>query len=136
LLGKIVENVVADKYDWFTAQRRTMARERPLPPDTILNLDPPASKQKTPSQISHEHEQEAWLRLGIELLDPSEREVIILYHWEEQSFIQIGKMLGISDVGARKRYIKASFRLDEIIRELRSGEIDAALGRSSSQGRP
>jgi hypothetical protein len=31
LLARIVENVLRDKHDWFTAQRREIARQRPLP---------------------------------------------------------------------------------------------------------
>jgi RNA polymerase sigma-70 factor (ECF subfamily) len=128
LLGKIVENVICDKYAWFTAQRRNMARERPLPPDSMLMLDPPQSRQKTPSKVTQQQEQEAWARLGLELLEPRDREVVILHHWEDLSFSQIGKMLEISKVAARKRYIQASYRLLGKIRALQSGRIEAALG--------
>ena len=41
LLLKIVENVLCKKYRWFTARRREIARERPLPSDTVLRLDLP-----------------------------------------------------------------------------------------------
>lgn len=128
LLCKIIENAVCDKYAWFTAQRRDMAKERPLPPDTLLNLDPPRGRQETPSRIVQRQEQEAWARLGIELLNPDEREVIILRKWKELTFQDIGDHLGLSKEGARKRYFRALNNLIETVRNLQSGEIEAAIG--------
>lgn len=132
LLGKIVENVICDKYAWFMAKRRDMARERPLPPDSTLNLDPPEERQETPSQIVYQHEQEAWTRLGLELLDPRDREAIILHHWESLSFSEMGKLLGISKVAARKRYIQATYRMINRVSALKSGRLDDALGEDCS----
>lgn len=128
LLGRIIENVIRDKYDWFTACRRNISNERPLPPDTILNLDPPKGRQETPSQIVQKQDEEAWLRLGLELLEPKEREVIVLHHWEHLSFIKIGKMLGVSKVAARKRYMRALNLLIDVVESLKSGKLDTLLG--------
>jgi RNA polymerase sigma factor (sigma-70 family) len=127
LLSRIIENVIRDRYAWFTARRRNIARERPLAPDTVLNLDPPQGKPKSPSQIVANQEEEAWTRLGMELLDPREREVIILHHWEDMSFMKIGKMLGMSKVGARKRYIRALTLLVETVEALQGGRLDSVL---------
>lgn len=127
LLCRIIENVIRDKYDWFTACRRNIAIERPLPPDTILNLDPPKGKQDTPSQIMQRKDEEAWLRLGLELLAPEERKVIVLHHWEHLSFIKIGKILGISKVAARKRYLKALNLLIGTVESIKSGNLDSVL---------
>ena len=62
LLAKIVENVLCNKYHWFIARRREIARERPLPSDTVLNLDPPRHAVDSPSMAADKHEQEAWVR--------------------------------------------------------------------------
>ena len=128
LLCRIVENVIRDKYDWFTACRRSVARERPLPPDTILKLDPPRGRQATPSQIVQKQEEEAWLRLGLELLAPEERELIVLHHWEDLSFNKIGALLGISKDAARLRFIRALHLLIETVESLKSGRLDTVLG--------
>jgi len=128
LLCKIVENVIRDKYDWFTACRRNLAKERPLPSDTILILDPTRSSQDTPSQIVQKHEEEAWLRLGLELLDPEKRQVIVLHHWEDMSFIKIGALLGISKDAARMRFVKALHLLNENVESIKKGGIEAVLG--------
>lgn len=129
LLCRIIENVIRDRYSWFTARRRNIAMERPLAPDTILNLDPPRrSHPKSPSQLAMKQEEEAWARLGLELLEPRKREVIILHHWEDLSFSQIGKFLGISKIGARKRYISALTLLVETVDALKSGRLESVLG--------
>jgi RNA polymerase sigma-70 factor (ECF subfamily) len=127
LLCRIVENVLRDKYDWFTAKRRSIAAERPLPADTVLNLDPPHGGVETPSQIVQQHEQEAWVRLGLELLEPESRQIIILREWEELSFTEVGRKIGTSRDTARRRYMEAIFQLMNKVRELRSGELDRAL---------
>lgn len=127
LLCKIVENVVCNKYDWFTARRRDLSRERPLPPDSILDLDPPEGKPETPSKIIQKQEEEAWARLGLELLEPKDREVIILRQWEDLSFTAIGKMLDLSKAGARKRYFKALNVLIKIVESLQRGQLNSIL---------
>ena len=42
--------------------------------------------------------------------------------------MKIGKLLGISKVGARKRYVRAMTILVETVEALKSGRIDAVLG--------
>ncbi|MFH1999770.1 MAG: RNA polymerase sigma factor [Planctomycetota bacterium] len=133
LLYRIVENTIKDQHAWFTAQRRAIAKERPLPPDTMLNLDPPAGRQETPSQIVQQHEDEAWARLGLELLDADERKVIILHYWRDLSFHKIAEKLGISKSGAYQRYLHAMCNLVEKIQALQSGRIDEALGQDFSE---
>lgn len=128
LLCRIIENVVCDQYDWFTAHRRSMARERPLPRDTVLNLDPPQGRVDTPSQIVQQQEDEAWLRLGLELLEPKNREVIILHKWEGRSFSQIAEKLGIAKSVARRRYLRSIDLLIETINELQAGRLEAVIG--------
>jgi len=127
LLARIVENVIRDKYDWFTALRRTVAKERPLPPDTVLNLAPSAGSGQTPSQIVHKSEQEAWVRLGLELLDPDDRRVLILRDWDGLTYIEIGKQLDMSEFAARRRYLRSLGLLTKTVKYLRSGRIDEAL---------
>jgi len=127
LLMRIVENSLRNRHDWYTAQRRAMSRENPLLPDTVLYLDPPRDNVRTPSQSVALHEDEAWVRLGIELLDAEDREVIVLRQWEEKPFAEIGELLGISDNAARMRYNRAVGRLADKVLDLRQGDLEAAL---------
>lgn len=128
LLCRIVENVLCNMYDWFTAYRRAMARERPLPPDTLLNLDPPVGEVESPSRIARKQEREAWVRMGIELLGPEERQVILLRNWEGLSFAEIGERLGVSKGTARNRFLSALDKLQETSLALRTGGIESLIG--------
>src|SRR5262245_5246401 len=59
LLARIVVNVVRHKHEWFTARRRRLALERPLPTDSVLRLGSPGS----PSGFAEQAEREALVRL-------------------------------------------------------------------------
>jgi len=134
LLARIVENVLRDKHDWFTARRRRVSLERPLPTDTVLDLDSPLAARRTPSQACEQHEKEAWVRLGIELLDPNDREVIVLRQWENLPFDEIGERLDISANAARMRNERAVGRLGKVIGSLRRGHLDRLLEQEPEQG--
>lgn len=124
LLLKIVENVLCKKYHWFTARRRQIARERPLPSDTVLNLDFPRQANVSPSQEAQRNEEEAWVRLGIELVDPEDREILILKQWDGLSFDEIAEQLGISASAAQSRHYRAVKRLSKKISNLRRGDLE------------
>ena len=122
LLVRIVENTLRDKNDWFKAKRRTISRERPLPPDTILNLDPRHDPPGTPSAEVDSNERRAWIRLGMELSGSDDREVLVLRNWDRLSFSEIGEELGISEDAARMRHKRAMGRLAETVGRLRRGQ--------------
>lgn len=126
-LLRVVQNALHDKYDWFTARRRAISRERPLPSDTVLNLDPHQVSMRSPSQFVHQHDQEAWVRMGMELLEPDDREILILHQWDNLSFPEIGERLGISSNAARKRHKRAVLLLTKKIMVLRQGKLMDAL---------
>lgn len=123
ILMRIVENALHDKYDWFTTQRREIALERPLPSDTVLSLDPHHLRRATPSKSAERHEQEAWIRLGMELLDADDREVLVLRQWKKQSFPEIGDHLGMSPDAARMKYKRAVGKLGDQVGALRHGKL-------------
>jgi RNA polymerase sigma factor (sigma-70 family) len=127
LILKIVQNTLRNRVDRFTAKRRAVSRERPLPSDTILCLDSPHPSVKTPSQSAAGHEQEAWVRLGMEFVDDPTREVLVLRDWDRLTFGDIGRRLGISSEAARKRYHRAFTRLADKVLMLRRGELDKIL---------
>jgi RNA polymerase sigma factor (sigma-70 family) len=127
LLIRIVENSLRDKHDWFTARRRANARDKPLPSDTVLSLDPPVESVVTPTREAQVHEEEAWLRLGIELLDPEDRDLIVLRQWEGFSFADIGERLGVTEDAAWKRHNRAVSRLAKKVADLRHRRIGSIL---------
>jgi RNA polymerase sigma factor (sigma-70 family) len=131
LLLKVVKSALLNKYDWYTAKRRDIARDRPLPSDTILSLDPPRNEVRTPSMSADRHEREAWIRLGMEFLDIDDREVIVLHQWQGKSFVDIGKKLELSADAVRMRHNRAVNRLTMKVWELRQGNLENLLEEES-----
>lgn len=126
LLLKVVESTLHNKFRWFMARRREMARERPLPSDNVLSLD-----CGSPSKSAERHEREAWVRLGVELLDPDDKELVVLRNWDKKTFAEIGGHLEITENAARLRYNQAVHLLSKKIWELRSGNLAEALKSAS-----
>ncbi len=127
LLLKVVQNTLHNRYDWFTAKRRAISREQPLPSDSILSLDAPNQRMATPSKIADHNEREAWIRLGLEFLEPEDQELIVLRQWEDLSWIEIGEKLGLTKDAARMRYNRAVDHLSDKIWDLRNGNLDKVL---------
>ena len=55
-------------------------------------------------------------------MDPIDREVIALRHFEELSNVETAKVLGIEQPAASKRYIRAMARLGELMAEFKASE--------------
>ena len=134
LLATMVENVLRDRSDWHSAKRRTIARERPLPPDTVLHVDLPRERVETPTTAAHRNEQEAWVRLALELLEPDDRALVVMREMEGLPFREIASRLSISDDSAERRYKRAFQRLSFKVKALRRGDVADATA-SSSDGR-
>jgi len=134
LLLRIATNAMANTYKWLTAEKRKKLLEaRRLSSDTLLNLDSPAQKVRTPSSSVDLHEREAWVRLGIMLLDPQSQELLILHNWEKMPFTDIGRHLGITQEAARMRYNRAALRLSDIVLKLSNGLLDQVLEEAPPQ---
>ncbi|MBK8974662.1 MAG: sigma-70 family RNA polymerase sigma factor [Planctomycetes bacterium] len=131
LLLRVARNALCNRYDWFTARRRAIAQERPLPATTILNLSGASRSAVTPSHVAMRHESEAWVRLGMELLDPEERNLLVLRQWDDTPFAVIGEQLGITEDAARMRHKRAVVRLSECVWQLRTGRLDKLLAASA-----
>lgn len=127
LAARVVENVIGHQYDWFTAQRRELNRDRPLPSEDILDLDARRKADGTPSQEAQKNEREACVRLGLELLGAQDREAILLREWKGCSLAEMGTQLGIAEDAARMRYNRAVQRLARKVRQLRSGSLAESL---------
>jgi len=127
LICRIVENVLRDRSDWYAAKRRSRSRERPLPSDTVLHLDPPRQRVATPTTDADRKEREAWVRLGLELLDGVDRAVLVRREWEGETFTKIAAQLGMSVDAAERRYKRAFERLAMKVRALRRGDLDRAI---------
>jgi RNA polymerase sigma factor (sigma-70 family) len=121
LLARIVENTLRDRNDWFRARRRNFAGEVSLPTETVLQLDPALQRSTTPSRNAARSEVRDWVRLGIELLEPEDRKILLAREYEDRSFVEIGAELGMTPNSVRMRWVRAVGRLAELLQDLRAG---------------
>lgn len=125
ILARIVENVLCDKADWFSAKRRALARECALGDHGALTDDADGPATLLATDENHDR-----VRLALELLEPEARRLVVLRAWDGLSFIEIGEQLGISQKAADTRYRRALARLAlryaEIERMERDGSGPAA----------
>lgn len=129
LVARIVENVLRGKAGRYNAQRRQLARERPLPADSVVHLrSRGGGSVTTPSAAAENEERRARVRLAFELLEPEDREVLTLREWEKRSFREIGEQLGLNEDAARMRYNRTLPKLAQKLRQLRNGDLEGLLG--------
>ena len=124
LLARIVENHLRDAHDHHMAACRALARERPVPSDSALDLDRPQRPVTQPDSRAHSNEQQAWVRLALELLDVEDRQVLLLRQWQELEFVAIGERMGLSEDAARMRFQRALPKLAKKLDQLRAGHAE------------
>ena len=89
----------------------------------MLDLDAPGRVSGTPSKEAQRLEEEAYLRLGMELLDPEDRRILVLRQWDGLSFGEIGQQMGLSAEAAWMRHSRAIQRLSKKVGRLRRGDL-------------
>lgn len=72
----------------------------------------------SPSQAAQRTEALAQLERALEGLDPTDREVLALRHFEELSNQETAAVLGIQPAAASKRYVRALERLKDALEQL------------------
>ncbi len=103
------------------AQMRDVYREVPLPgehwaPGTSASLAGQlAAKLTSPSQAAIRDEMSRQLTLDIDSMNPVDREVLALRHFEELSNQETAEVLGIEEKAASIRYVRAIKRLKDIL---------------------
>lgn len=128
LLNRIVENVLRDAADGLNANKRDGNRERSLPSDGEIALDPPAIKTtRTPSSIASSNEQVDLIRFSLQLLKPIDQEIIRLMRFNGLEAHDAAAILHIKSNTASQRFKRALQRLEKIAICLRIGDINQAL---------
>ena len=69
----------------------------------------------SPSQVAIRHEKQERIRAALEEMDPVDREVLALRHFEELGNNEVATILGLSKDAASKRHIRALKRLRNIL---------------------
>jgi RNA polymerase sigma-70 factor (ECF subfamily) len=102
------------------AQRRDAGRE------VSLNAGAPqassvcmaahlAAQLASPSEAAMRHERLAQLEAALEAMDPIDREVLALRHFEELTNDEVAQTLGLQKAAASNRYVRALKRLREML---------------------
>lgn len=124
LLARIAENTLRDRNDWFRRKRRHLGGDVALPNDSVVRLDTALQRSTTPSRVAARGETRDWVRLGLELLEPEDRKVLVAREYEDRSFVDIGAELGMTANAVRMRWVRAVARLAEVLRGLRRGAVE------------
>ena len=99
------------------ARKRDLRREQAafVQATSIALAEQLAGSMTTPSRAAHRAEMEARVRETLEALDPVDREVLALRHFEHLSNGETAQALGIESAAASKRYVRALKRLGEAL---------------------
>jgi RNA polymerase sigma-70 factor, ECF subfamily len=118
LLATILENVLRDQHDRFTAAKRAAGRERRL---LSASAGQPPAEVARPSEMAQLREWEDWIHRGMEQLAPEDRDLLRFRQWMGLSHSEIGGRMGISEDAARMRFARALARLAGEVQKLKAG---------------
>jgi len=72
----------------------------------------------SPSAVARQAETLAQVEAAIESLDPMDREILTLRHFEELGNDQVAEILGLQKAAASNRYVRALQRLRDALAKL------------------
>ncbi len=110
------------------AQIRDRSREVSLPQSAMPFASSESmagqlvSGMTSPSQAAIRHELQERLRAALDAMDPLDREVLALRHFEELRNNEVAQVLGISKEAVSKRHVRALKRLKAILTDF-SGSV-------------
>jgi RNA polymerase sigma-70 factor (ECF subfamily) len=116
----VLQRMLMVQRSHLETQSRDVAQEAPLPDGAALVSAESLAGQfvghmTSPSQAAIRRELQERLRTVLEGMDPIDREVLALRHFEELGNAETAQALGISPDAASKRHIRALMRLREIL---------------------
>jgi RNA polymerase sigma-70 factor (ECF subfamily) len=113
-LYRIVLNCLFDEYDFHTAQKRDIYRQRRIPEGSASQFGLGLVQRGTsPSGALARKELVERMRRALEILRPEDREILCMRHYDQLSLTEVAQVLDISDGTARQRYARARLRLRE-----------------------
>jgi len=126
-LRGVVSNKLLELHRHHLGTRmRDAKRERPLDARTSNDTSAALCAHLTagltrPSVAAVRGEVKARLADALEGMDPTDREVLAMRHFEQLSNAEAAQVLGIEERAAAKRYLRALARLKEILSEMPGG---------------
>jgi len=119
LRGIMWERLVMLERRHLGAECRAVARECRLPADSSVALGHQLlGPRTTPSQGLMREEVRRRVQAMLEQLDPEDREVILLRHFEGLTNGEVAQTVGLTESGASRRYGRALFRLKQMLLEV------------------
>jgi RNA polymerase sigma-70 factor (ECF subfamily) len=104
------------------AGREVQLLDRPLPGASSAALAAQLLGRDTrPSVAAMRAERHLRLQEALNTMDPVDREVLVLRHFEDLSNSEVARELGLQESAASKRYIRALHRLKEMLAALPGG---------------
>jgi RNA polymerase sigma-70 factor (ECF subfamily) len=104
------------------ASREVQLMDRPWPEATSAALAAQLLGRDTrPSVAAIRAERQRRLQEALNAMDPLDREVLVLRHFEELTNAEVARELRLGESAASKRYIRALHRLKEILASLPGG---------------
>ena len=127
LVGQVLLNLVRDQARHHNAERRDLGREERMA-SAVSGIQDARRSITGPSTAAHRNEVRDWLHLGLELLGTDDRRIITMRHFEERSFDEIAREMGLSspDV-ARMRFNRALPRLAKNLEQLENVAREAPM---------
>ena len=132
LMVRLIENTLCDKAGWFAAKKRDMELESPPWESANVDLSKPDCGEESNLSVD-KAEMQARIRFVLELLRPSDRQIIVLREWDELSFAECGRALSTTADGARMRFNRALDLLKLGLRNIRMGEFDTWLDEADGE---
>jgi RNA polymerase sigma-70 factor, ECF subfamily len=86
--------------------------------DSVSLANQLLGKLTTPSQAAIKAETRLYVQEALNSMDPIDREVLALKHFEQLSTSEIAEVLGLSRAGAGSRYLRAIKRLRETLERM------------------
>jgi RNA polymerase sigma-70 factor (ECF subfamily) len=120
-LRLVVGQRLADVHREHLAQKRNAGREVPIHgggADSACLAACLLGNFSSPSHAANRHEAFERLELALDQMDPIDREVLALRHFEELSNADTASLLGIQTAAASKRYVRALARLKQILESI------------------
>lgn len=95
--------------------------DRPEPPSSADLAELLLSSQPRPSETAVRNEVCRRLQEALDGMEPLDREVLTLRHFEQLSNAETARVLGVREGAASKRYIRALDRLREVLAHMPGG---------------
>lgn len=122
LLARMIENLLTDRARSLASRQRERHLDS-LFAESRLSLDPALARSGEASAAAMQNEELAWMRLGLEFLEPDERDVVWRRQILEQGFAEIAAADGVQPDAVRMRFNRALLRLAGIVQRLQAGRL-------------